>query len=183
MNTERMFRTSTFQFAKKEHLAIVFTHTDVIVGNAREGLLHLVELMIVSGKQHLGMTGRDILVDVFDNSPGNGNAIVGRSASTQLVEEDKTARREIVENVGSFGHLYHESRFAQRDIIGSTNTGEDLIDNADMSRIGRHEAAHMSHKHNKCRLTKQSRLTCHVRTSDHHDLLLLVVKQDIVGNI
>ena len=47
----------------------------------------------------------------------------------------------------------------------------------------RNERSHLRHKNDERRLPQQSRLTRHVGAGNHHDLLLLVVEPDIVGNI
>lgn len=66
--------------------------------DAREEFLHLVELMIVRGEERSRMRFR-ILMDVFNNGPGNGDAVVGGSAATQFIEEHEATRREVVHDV------------------------------------------------------------------------------------
>ena len=86
MDAERVFRTAWFEFAQEEHLALVLVYRDVEVLDARETLLHLVQFVIVRGEEHLRMTFC-ALVDMLDDGPGDGDAVVGRGATSQLVEE------------------------------------------------------------------------------------------------
>ena len=71
-----MFRTAWFQFAQEEHLALILVYRDVEVLDALETLLHLVQLVIMRGEEHLRMS-LSALVDMLDNGPGDGDTIVG----------------------------------------------------------------------------------------------------------
>jgi len=93
-----MFRTATAKGAQEDNASVFLNHRHVPVFDAREEFLHLVELMIVRGEERSRMRFR-ILMDVFNNGPGNGDAVVGGSAATQFIEEHEAARREVVHDV------------------------------------------------------------------------------------
>ena len=52
-----------------------------------------------------------------------------------------------MENIGGFGHFYHEGRAARRQIIGRTNTGEYFVDRANLCLFGGYIATNVRHKH------------------------------------
>ncbi len=182
MNAERVFRAAGHQFAQEDHLAVDLAHAHIIVFYAREETLHLVELMIV-GCEERACLRLSVLVQMLHDGPRNGYAIVGRGATAQLIEEHERARRHIVQDVGGLGHLNHERRLAQREVVGRSHTGEDLVDHAHMCALCRHEAAHLCHERDEGCLAKQGRLARHVGTGDDHDLLAVAVEEDVVGHI
>ena len=71
--------------------------------------------MVVGGKEHLGVGA--VFVDIFHNGPCDGDAIVGRGASTELIEEHERALAEVVKDSRCFVHFYHKRRFAYGYII------------------------------------------------------------------
>ena len=50
MNTERVLRSAAHQLAQEDNLAVKLLHRHVVVLYALEVLLHLVQLVIVSGE-------------------------------------------------------------------------------------------------------------------------------------
>ena len=96
MNTETVLAAALFEFAHKHHLAIDFLHAHIVVANAAERFFHLVQLVVVGGEKRFGMGAT--LVNVFHNAPGNGNAVVGGCATTQLIEQHKAALAQVVED-------------------------------------------------------------------------------------
>ena len=110
MNTERVFRTASHQFAQENDLAVQLLHADVIVLDTTEVLLHFVQFVIVSGEECACLRTL-MIVQIFHNSPRYGDAVVGRSASSKLVEEHERAWSDVVENVRSLRHLHHKGRF------------------------------------------------------------------------
>ena len=72
--------------------------------------------MIMGGKERAGAS-LGILVEVLDDGPGYADAVVGRGATPQLVEEHQRALGDIVEYVGSLGHFDHKSGLAERNIV------------------------------------------------------------------
>ena len=85
MDAEAVGRAPLLELAQEEHLAVVLAHGHVVVDHAGEGLLHLVELVVVGGEEGAGSAGA-VLVDVLDDGPGDGDAVVGGGASAELVE-------------------------------------------------------------------------------------------------
>ena len=111
MDTKRVLRATFLQLAEKDDLTLNLLHGNIIVFDAIEVLLHLVQLVVVSSKERAGL-GLGLLVQVFDDSPRNGDAVVGGGATTQLVEEHQRSWRHIIQYVRGFRHLDHECRLA-----------------------------------------------------------------------
>ena len=95
MNTEGMLTATRLQLAQEDNLAIHLLHTHVEVLDAREILLHLVQLVIMSGKERTSLRLL-VLMKIFHDSPGDADAIVGRSSTTQLIEEYQGTGRHII---------------------------------------------------------------------------------------
>ena len=182
MNTEGVFRTAARQFAEKDNAVIYFAHRDIVVLDAWETLFHVIQLVIVGGKESAGVHFRPF-VKMFDDAPSDGDAVVGRGAASQFVEEHQTALRDVVHDVRRLAHFDHEGTFAHRDIVRSPHTRENLVDDSHTCRVGRDERTDLRHQCDERCLAQQRTLTRHIRAGDDDDLLLLGVEQDIVRHI
>ena len=90
MDTKRVLTPTPFEFTQEYHLIVDLLHRDIIVLDAREVFLHLIELVIVGSKEGSRMPF-GILMEILHNRPGNRNTIVSAGASAQLVEEHEGA--------------------------------------------------------------------------------------------
>ena len=124
-----------------------------------------------------------MLVYVLHDGPGYGDTVVGGGTAAQLVEQHQAARRQVVQDVGGFVHLYHEGRLTHGDVVAGAYTGKYLVHQPDVRTLGRHEAAYLRHEGDERRLAEEGRLTGHVGTGDDDNLLRLAVEHDVVGNI
>ncbi len=122
------------------HLAVDLGHRYVHVDDAVVGRGHLVELVVVGGKEGLGVQVA-VVVDMLDDGPGDGYAVVGRGTAAELVEEYERAAAHVVEYRGGLVHLDHECRLAQRYVVRGAHAGEYLVDHADTGAVGGHVAA------------------------------------------
>ena len=95
MDTKGMLRATTLQLAEEDDFAIDLLHRDVVILDTGEVLLHLIQFMIVRSKERARMTF-GILVQIFHDGPGYWDAIISRSATPQLIEENQRARRHII---------------------------------------------------------------------------------------
>ena len=84
-----------------------------------------------------------ILVDVLHDAPGDGDTIVGGSASAEFVKKHERTLREIVHDVGSFAHFHHKRTLTYGDVVGCSNTGEDFVDQSYACAVGRNERTHL----------------------------------------
>ena len=92
-----------------------FTHRrDVVINNTVGLALELGKLVIMGCKKRFRA---DFFRGVFDDGARDAHTVVGACASTNLIKQDKTAVREVVQNTCRLQHLDHKCRFALRDII------------------------------------------------------------------
>ena len=182
VDAEGVLRTTALQFAQEDHLAVHLTHGHVPVLDARKVFLHLVEFVVVRSEERAGMRLR-IFVDVLHDGPGDGYAVVSRRAAPQFVEEHERTLREVVHDVGGFGHLHHKRALPHRNVVAGTDTGEDFVDHADLGRLGGYEGAYLGQEGDECRLAEQGTFTRHVRSGDNDDLLFLGVQLHVVGRV
>ena len=80
MNTEGVLRAAPLQLAHKNHLAVNLLHRHVVVLDALEVLLHLVQLVVVGGKERTGLR-LGVLVQILHDGPCNRDAVVGAGAA------------------------------------------------------------------------------------------------------
>ena len=182
MDTEAVLRAAPFEPAQEYHLAIHVLHTHVVVLHTGKELLHLVEFVVVSGKERSRLSVL-MLVQILHDGPRYAYSVVGGSASSKLVEEHERARSDVVQDVRCLRHLHHERRLAERYVVRCTHTGENLVHHTNPRALCRHETAYLRHQNDECRLAQQSRLTGHVGTGYYHNLLMLRVEHDVVGHI
>ena len=137
MDTEAVFRSAAHQFAQEDDLAVHFAHGDIVIADALEGLLHLVELVIMGSEERFGMAF--ILMDILDNRPCDGDAVIGTGTSSEFVKEHETAFGEVIEDRRRFVHLDHEGGLTHGDIIRCADAREDLIHDTDRGALCGHE--------------------------------------------
>src|SRR3546814_13085935 len=58
-----------------------------------------------------------VLMDRLDHRPGDREAVVGRGAAPNLVEDDERPRRGLGEDRGGLDHLDHYGRAAARELV------------------------------------------------------------------
>ena len=123
-----------------------------------------------------------VLVQVFDNGPGNAQAVEGASATAEFVDEEQAAAGGVVEDIGGLVHLHHKGALAAGEVVGRAHTGEDAIDDADGSLARGDEAAHLRHQRDETHLADDGALAGHIRAGDEHDLRPVGVEAHIVGH-
>ena len=112
---------------------------------------------------------------IIQNWLRNRNTVESTGTAANLVHQDEAPLGDIVEDGSRLVHFHHEGRLARRDIVGSPYPSEHFIDDTQLGRTCGHKTSHLGHQRNQGRLAQQSRFTRHVGTSNHHNLLLLVV--------
>src|SRR3546814_3555155 len=90
-----------------------------------------------------------MIVNVFSNGPGNGNAVICTGSATDLVQEAQAPRRNLIKNIGRFIHLHHEGRFSGRKIVRSANPGKEFLPTPNPCRGGGHRGTRMAHQYNE----------------------------------
>ena len=153
----------------------------MVVADPRIDFLQVIELMIVSCEKGLGPFA--IFVYILDYRPCYGHSVIGRSASSYLVQKDQGAFREVVEYHRGLQHLDHEGGLAPGDVVARAHPGENLVAYAYAGRLRRHEGADLGHQHYQGRLPEERRLTRHIRSGEYHNLLVEAVEADVIRDI
>lgn len=122
--------------------------------------------------------------EVLKSGVGDGESVERRGTTSKLVkkdlwkweesalqgnEEEGPAHQRLLggagQNAGGLVHFDHESATIPVQLISSSHTGEDAVDDAHFDRIGGHEGAGLSEDGDKGGLTKEGRLAGHVLLS------------------
>ena len=96
--------------------------------------------MIVGGEEGAGFVD---FVQMLDRCPGNRQAIESGGSPADFIENDQRPVSGLVENCGRFDHLHHEGRSSAGQVVSSTDTGEQPVDDADMGACRRNETTHL----------------------------------------
>ena len=181
MNTETVCASSWSKLAEEYDLVPYFFIGDVEVPDAAEFIFQFVQFMIVRGKKCLGLERR--FMQVFGNTPGDGDTIVSRSTPADLIKQYQTSLREVVDDAGCFIHFHHERTFPAAEVIGGAHPGKYLVGQRYPGGLCGNKAAHMSHQGDKRRLPQDGALTAHIGSGQDDDLLVAVVQDNIVADI
>ena len=181
VDTETVRHPSRLELAQEQHVVPLFLDGDVVILDARELLLHVVELVVMGGEQGLGpLPG---LMDILHQGAGDAHAVVSGGAAAYLVEQHQRARREVVHNHRSLQHFHHEGGFAAGDVVGGAHAGENLVEIPEPGGCGRYEGARLGHQHNQRSLAQQGRFTRHVGAGENHYLGAGGVHVDVVRHV
>ena len=108
-------------------------------------------------------------MEMLDHRPGDGEAVEGRGAAADLVEDDERARAGLVEDRGGLDHLDHEGGAAAGEIVGGADAGEERIDDADMGGFRRHEGPRLGEDGDQRVLAEEGRFAGHVGAGEEVD--------------
>ena len=154
----------------QEHdLVVPLAHVHGDVGDAVQAPGERGQLVVVGGKQHA--RPRDI-VQELDRRPGDRQAVEGRGAAADLVEDDERALARLIEDGRRLHHLDHERRAPARQIVGGADAAEQAIDRADGRRARRHVGAHLRQHGDQRVLAQEGRLAGHVGARHQPDAAL-----------
>ena len=118
---------------RKTTCALLLGHGDVVVAHARQHARQLGQLVVVGGEERLRAAAR-VVVQVFDDGAGDGQAVVGAGAAPDLVQDDQAARRGVVQDVRRLDHLDHEGALAGGEVVLRADAGEDAVHQPDARR-------------------------------------------------
>ena len=107
---------------------------------------------------------------MLDRGPGDRQAVEGRGAAADFVEDDQRAFAGLVEDDGGLDHLDHEGGAAAREIVGRADAREQPVDDADPRPRRRHVGADLRHQRDQRVLPQEGRFARHVGAGDQPDL-------------
>ena len=119
---------------------------------------------------------------MFDDGPGDGEAVEGGGAATDFVEKDEAGRRGVVKDGGDFAHFDEERGAAAGEIIAGADAREDAVGERKFGAARGNEGAHLSHQDDESGLAKVGGLAAHVGSGDQKELLAAGFEAEIVGN-
>ncbi len=114
----------------------------------------------------------DLVMHRLDHRPGNGQPVIGRGASPDLIEDDKAVRRCLGEDRGGFDHFDHERRAAAGEIVRRADPAEQPVDDADPGARCRDIAAGLGKKRGERHLAEEGRFSAHIRTGDQPEAII-----------
>ena len=145
MDSITLVRATRHDLTQKNNLIVPLTHRDVEIADATALLGEFGQLVIVGCEESARF---DFVVEKFRHAPCDGQPIERGCSSADLIENDETSLRGVVDDVGSFIHFDHERGLATGKIVIRPDAGENAIDQADLRAFRRNEAADLRHQHN-----------------------------------
>ena len=112
------------------------------------------------------------LVQMLERCPGDREAVEGRGAAADLVEDDKAPGPGLVQDRRGLDHLDHKGRAAARQIVGGANPAEQAVDDADPRRARRHKGADLCQDRDEGVLPQKRALAGHVGAGHEPDAVL-----------
>ncbi len=143
IDTIALIHTTGHDLLEEDDIMIRFIDADMIVSDLWVVISESDKLMIVCRKECLCTDMRD---DILDDGSGESDTVIGRCATTKLIEDDEALRCRIVDDVCYFDHLGHKCRLPLRDHIATTDSREDAIDETDLSTSGWHSQTTLCHE-------------------------------------
>ena len=138
--------------------------------------------LLVMRREERARAALGVAVQVLDHRPGDREAIVGRGAAADLVEDKERARGGVVQDVRRLVHLDHEGRVAAGEVVTRADAREDAVDQSQAACLRRHPAAHLRHQRDQRHLPDVGRFARHVRAGDQHQLRLVARQRGVVGH-
>src|SRR5690554_5530180 len=115
-----MFAASGHQFPKEDHLVIDLLHRHVVVFDPFERLRHLVQLMVMCGKEGFG-TCRRVFVYILHDGPRDGNTVVGAGPTSQFIEKNQAFLGKVFRDFGGFVLFHIKVRLTSGIILERPN--------------------------------------------------------------
>ena len=104
-----------------------------------------------------------LLGELVRDGPGERQAVEGRRAAPDLVDQHQALRRRAVEDVRGLGHLDHERRAPAGEIVGGADAREDRVERTERALPRRNERAAVRQQRDDRGLPHVGRLAAHVR--------------------
>src|SRR2546425_662385 len=115
--------------------------------------------------------GSGVLLQMFYDGPGDGEAIERCGAAADFIEKNEAGRSGVGKDAGDFAHFNEEGGAAASEIVTSADAREDAVGEWEFGLARRNERTHLRHENDKRGLTKISRLASHVGAGDEEQLL------------
>ncbi len=84
----------------------------------------------------------------FQNRAGDRQTVKSRSAASEFVKQNQTARACVMKYFGGFDHFGHKSRFAAADSVIKPDARKNAVANADNRLLSRNKTADLREQNN-----------------------------------
>ncbi len=148
---------------QEDQFTIVFARLQAEIIDVFQALIQLRQFVVMGGEQGAAADG---IMQVFGACPGDGQAVPGRGATADFIENDKGALGCLGQDGCGFDHLHHEGRTALGQVVASADTRKQAINDTQMHGLGRHEQAGLGHDDQQGVLAQVGRFTGHVWAGD-----------------
>ncbi len=119
-----LVRASGLDAAQKNDLAGRFFHGDVNILHRGEKIAKFRQLVVVRGEERARAR---VLLEMFNDGPGDGKTIERSGAPAHFIEEDETRRSGVIQDGGDFAHFDKKSRAPAGEIVARANAREDAV--------------------------------------------------------
>ena len=137
VQSEAVGHASLHHLAEENHLLAHFLHCNVEILHTGEGLLHIVEFVIVGGEK--GLCPLTVFVDVLHYGPGYGHSVVSGGSTADFIQQHQGPGRNIMQNHSRLQHLDHKGGLPSGYVVRCTHPGENLVETAHNHLFRRHE--------------------------------------------
>ena len=152
-----------FDAAEEDNFVGSFFDADVDVFYGWQKFGEFGEFVIVGGEEGAGAS---VFLEMFDDGPGDGEAVEGGGAAADFVEEDEAGGRGVMEDGGDFAHFDEESGAAAGEIVAGADAGEDAVGDRELGLARGNEGAHLGHQDDERGLAEIGGFAAHVGAGD-----------------
>src|SRR5262245_11759539 len=92
--------------------------------------------------------GPSVFLQMFNDGPGDAEAVECGCAAADFVEENETLRRGMIQDAGNFRHFDEECGAATGEVVAGANAREDAVGDGKFCLACRNERAHLREKNN-----------------------------------
>ena len=119
---------------------------------------------------------------VLQHRPGDGHAVVGGGAPSDLVQDEQGAGGGVFQHLGHLRHLHHKGGLARAQVVGRPDAGEHPVHHPDPGGPGRDKGAHLRHEHNQGHLAHIGGFARHVGACDDGQAVRAPIHIGVVGD-
>src|SRR5689334_23228353 len=102
---------------------------------------------------------------MLNNRTGDRKTVIGAGATPNLVKDDQTMTGRMMNDGSGLFHLDHKGALAGGDIVLSSNTRKDTVNQPDTSLASWHKTSNLCQQGNQGHLTQIRRFARHVGAS------------------
>ena len=181
MNTVTAVACSGNDLPQEDDIVAILFDRHIVVVHAAACFGKFGQFVIVRCKLGAAAAER-IVMEKFRHGPCDRKTVKGTCTAADLIENDQTFRRDMVQNICRFHHFHHKGTLPASEVVSCTDTGEDTVDQTDFGGVGGQETSHLSHDDQQGRLADIGGFTGHIRSGNKHHAVQVSIQHAVVGN-